>query len=508
MSLRVDDKLATFLQEVRRAAPDQKVYLVGGAVRDLSLGRAVKDLDFVVADGSVKLAKAVQRRFDGVWYSLDDEHQTARVILKQAQPGELVLDFTAFIGASLEEDLRQRDFTINAMAIDLDHLSEVIDPLGGQEDLRLARLRLSNPNSLLSDPLRVLRAVRMVRAFKLSTSPEMINQLRVATNGINRISGERIRDELLKCLALPNLSLTYDLLDAFGILDQLFFRVHTLDSSGKILTETSRESFHGIDDNMEQMRLPSQLTPEKESKTELNPLQMLDGFLKYLDNINPETLLPKQSTMLFSSPEILHGLKSAFEESLQGGRNRKQLLVLFALFFWRPPLSKPANEEKSGVGCLEFAEKLTNAFMLGQKEQKFFQLVCVGYRNIRTFQQEQEVGPLELYQYFKMVGCFGLESAVLHLVNESSTTTPNEGVKSLAEKIILTWFNDHDTIVDPPRLVDGDDLQSTLHLNPGPHLGSYLESIREAQVKGEIKNRDEALAYVSRLIVEGNYHDR
>jgi len=137
----MDKRLADFLREVRHTTPDQKVYLVGGAVRDLVLGRGVKDLDFVVADGSVRLAKAVRRRFDGVWYSLDDEHQTARVILEQGQPDELVLDFTSFIGGSLEEDLRQRDFTINAMAIDLDNLKVVIDPLGGQDDLKKGRLR-------------------------------------------------------------------------------------------------------------------------------------------------------------------------------------------------------------------------------------------------------------------------------------------------------------------------------------------------------------------------------
>src|SRR5690606_37904082 len=118
-------------------------------------------------------------------------------------------------------DLRQRDFTINAMAIDLDNLDEVIDPLGGHEDLRYRRLCLGNPLSLLSDPLRVLRAVRMVRTLELGTTIEIIEQLRIATKDINRISGERIRDELLKCLAEPGLAKTYELLREFGILAQL-----------------------------------------------------------------------------------------------------------------------------------------------------------------------------------------------------------------------------------------------------------------------------------------------
>jgi len=73
---------------------------------------------------------------------------------------------------------------------------------------------------------------------------------------------------------------------------------------------------------------------------------------------------------------------------------------------------------------------------------------------------------------------------------------------SIADAIIFTWYREQTKIVDPPRLVDGNDLQKILHLNSGPELGFYLESIREAQVTGEVKTRDEALAHVTRLMGE------
>lgn len=508
MNLRMDETLATFLREVRQAAPDQKVYLVGGAVRDLVLGRGVKDLDFVVADGSVQLAKAVRRRFKGVWYTLDDEHQTARVILKQGQPGELILDFTAFIGGSLEEDLRQRDFSINAMAIDLDNLSMAIDPLGGQDDLISGNLRLCNPQSLLSDPLRTIRAVRMTRTFNLDTGLEIINELRVASKSLYRISGERIRDELLKCLAMPDLALTYVLLKEYGILDQLLYRIFKPESSNQFLEENFVENSSDIDEFFEEDHLPTRQVLGKETKVERNFLKTLETLMLHIESENPDSIIPERCPVCLSIPDILQGLNLFLRETLQGGRTRKQLLILFAMFFSDLSFHPSSDPEMSPLGCLEFAERFTNTFMLGQKEHQFYEAVCIGYRNIFSLHQETKVDALQIYRYFKQVGSCGVVSALLHIVNYCASTSTMEEKNSLVEAIIFTWFREQATIVDPPSHVDGDDLQKILHLNPGPDLGFYLESIREAQVEGKVKNRDEALALVSQLVKEGKYHDR
>lgn len=486
MSLRVDKKLAEFLREVRNTAPDQKIYLVGGAVRDLVLDKTVKDLDFVVADGSVQLAKIVKRRFKGVWYSLDDEHQSARVILKQGDPDELVLDFTAFIGESLEQDLRQRDFTINAMAIDLDNLEEVIDPLGGLNDLRNGQLRPGNPQSMLNDPLRVLRAVRMIRTLELSHTFEITEQLRVATKGLNKISGERIRDELLKCLALPNLSLTYELLKKYEILDQLLFRIIKQESSKQSSADSFEENFSNNEDDFVQ-----------------NFLQTLERLILYIEKEDPDSSVFELCPVSISLPDILKNLNKNFGETLQGGRTRRQLLILYAMFFPHFPGYLADNQKAADSNCQAFAESFTNAFMLGQKEKQFFELVCAGYWEILSLGQEEEVDALQIYRFFRRVGSYGIETALLHLASYCASSSLVPEKISIADAIIFTWFREQTKIVDPPRLVDGDDLQKLLHLKTGPELGFYLESIREAQVTGEVKNRDEALEHVTQLIREG-----
>ena len=127
MSLQFVNDLLQLLDLVRELASGTRVYLVGGAIRDLLLGRLVKDLDFVQAHGSIQLARAVSRRMNGAVYTLDDVRHSARVILRQGKKDEQVLDFTSFIGETLEQDLGQRDFTINAMALDLEKPEILID---------------------------------------------------------------------------------------------------------------------------------------------------------------------------------------------------------------------------------------------------------------------------------------------------------------------------------------------------------------------------------------------
>ena len=503
MNLRMDKRLADFLREVRHTTPDQKVYLVGGAVRDLVLGRGVKDLDFVVADGSVRLAKAVRRRFDGVWYSLDDEHQTARVILEQGQPDELVLDFTSFIGGSLEEDLRQRDFTINAMAIDLDNLKVVIDPLGGQEDLKKGRLRLGNPNSMLSDPLRALRAVRMTRAFDLDLTLEIYEQLRVASTYLNRISGERIRDELLKCLAIPDLTETYGLLRDFGILYELQHRVFPQQVVQGELDNSTDESISLDRWSWENAYETHLEITNHESDIISHRLSALEQLMQVVEGRKTDPQLLVEMEQRFGSTDIQSHLKQLFDESLQAGRTRKELLILLSLFFKHEPVFESCNKKHMELKCLEFAENITNTFMLGQKEQKFFELVCVGYEKIMSLHQKDDVTPLQLYRYFKEVGSFGLESAILHKIEQQISPSPNEKLIFLADEIIRAWFLEYQVIVDPPRLIDGIFLQKSFHLSPGPELGYYLETIREAQVVGKVKNLEEAQALVMRMMKEG-----
>jgi poly(A) polymerase len=178
-------KKSKILETIRLLAQKRReeVYLVGGAVRDLLLGRLMgKDFDFVVQSDAEGLAKEIAREVGGHDFPLDEGFGTWRVVLKKKRK-KTELDFSRMQGKDIFEDLRQRDFTINSIAIhlkDIGRLSEacLIDPLNGLGDLRKRILRASSEESLRQDPLRMLRAFRFASILNFSVEDETSSSAR------------------------------------------------------------------------------------------------------------------------------------------------------------------------------------------------------------------------------------------------------------------------------------------------------------------------------------------
>jgi tRNA nucleotidyltransferase/poly(A) polymerase len=150
------------LDKVRDTLPDQELYLVGGAVRDMLLNRFSRDLDFAVPSNGVSLARRVARALDANFMVLDAERDTGRVIVIDSEGTRTFLDFATFRGEGLEGDLRDRDFTINAIAFSVQGQT-LIDPLNGVTDLHAKLIRACSHTSLQKDPVRILRLLLAAR---------------------------------------------------------------------------------------------------------------------------------------------------------------------------------------------------------------------------------------------------------------------------------------------------------------------------------------------------------
>jgi tRNA nucleotidyltransferase (CCA-adding enzyme) len=185
------------------------LYLVGGAVRDLLRGVEPPDLDVAVEVGALEIAELVAERLDGE-VEVHDRFGTATVLA----PG-MAVDFAQtrrerypvpgvlpeVEPASLDEDLRRRDFTVNAMAMPLAHdrLGELIDPLGGRADLEARTIRVLHDRSFVDDPTRLLRAVRYEARLDASMEPRTEELAVEAIDGgaLATVSGKRVRVELV-----------------------------------------------------------------------------------------------------------------------------------------------------------------------------------------------------------------------------------------------------------------------------------------------------------------------
>ena len=172
-------------------------YLVGGAVRDAFLGRkgTYLDLDFVVPEKSVEIAKKIAHHYQAGFIVLDEVRQIARVVFPQG-----TLDFALQEGSTLDTDLRRRDFTINAIAYNF-RQQETIDPLGGIQDLEKGIIRMISPDNLQDDPLRLLRAYRQAAQLGFDIDLETREQIRLLAPLIEEVAAERVQTEFNYILA-------------------------------------------------------------------------------------------------------------------------------------------------------------------------------------------------------------------------------------------------------------------------------------------------------------------
>jgi tRNA nucleotidyltransferase/poly(A) polymerase len=212
-------------------------YVVGGFVRDHILGRPCKDIDVVCIGSGIELAEQVAREFD-----LPDH---AVAIFKNFGTAMIKVDDwdVEFVGArkesyqrdsrkplvmegTLEDDQNRRDFTINALAVQLNeaHWGKLLDPFGGLADIeaKIIRTPLAPGITFSDDPLRMMRAVRFASQLGFDILPETFEALQTEKERLSIISMERITDELNKIILCQKPSYGFLLLDACGILPIIF----------------------------------------------------------------------------------------------------------------------------------------------------------------------------------------------------------------------------------------------------------------------------------------------
>ena len=210
------EELAPLTQRFRDA--ECRLYLVGGSVRDLLAGADTSsvDYDFTTDARPETIKKVLQGWADAIWTQgekfgtigarkrdRDIEITTHRAEAYHEDSRKPDVEFGDEVGA----DLARRDFTINAMALELTtDTPTLVDPFGGAGDLvtRTLRTPLSPEVSFNDDPLRMLRAARFIARFNATPVPELVEAVRSMHGRLSIVSAERVRDELDKLITLPH----------------------------------------------------------------------------------------------------------------------------------------------------------------------------------------------------------------------------------------------------------------------------------------------------------------
>jgi tRNA nucleotidyltransferase/poly(A) polymerase len=434
---------------IRSKSHDQQIWLVGGALRDHFLELTQPDLDFAVDGDAVALARELADALSVPCYVLDEQRDTVRVML----PEQGTLDFARLRAPTLEEDLRLRDFSMNAMAVGLDDPDHLVDPLGGLQDLKDKVLRACATDSIKRDALRSLRGIRLSASLTLRLENQTKEQIRQSADILSECAAERRRDELSKMLE-PDWVAT-----AMRLLRRLELLTSVLPKQAALAPDAWDRTLSIVDRLAEIMgAVVGGFEPERVGNLPLAELSLKLGRFRA-------------------------SLGSHLGSSLPGGHRSSQILFLAALH----------SETEDAKGSAYFSAR-----ELRYSEAEAARARTITRFRLRASDMEGSNTDLEAHRYFRDCGTAGIEAALLYLAisfAQSPTQDEWEMKVGVARKLFEVWFEKHDEIVNPAQFLRGDELATAFDLSPGPIIGELLAAIAEEQVETRVSSKDEALEF-------------
>jgi poly(A) polymerase len=482
---------AQALEIVRSALAGRRAWLVGGAVRDRLLGRAVADLDVVLdgdpGEGARAIAQAAKSAgTPAACFALSEEFGAWRVVAladrrspRSTIGGDWQVDVEAMRGDSLEADLRLRDFTVNAIAEPLAG-GEPLDPLGGLGDLQAGRLRMASSDAFKDDPLRVLRLVRVAVELGLEPEPEAIVAARAQAPRLERISPERVFLELQRIVASAQALRGLELMSELG-------------ATRVVLPEL--EALRGVEQSRFHHRDVYGHTLEVFERTiELTA-----------STSDPEPIAALGEEQRAPVMELL-------SEPLSDGMTRGQALRWAALLH---DAAKPATRSVRVLDRrvtflghdVQGAELARNVLGRLRASVRLREHVAAMVRaHLRLGFLVHEAQPLArgtVYDYLHACEPVEVDVTLLSVCDRLAT----RGAKAeqaiaahvdLARRMLddaLRWHR----VGAPKPLLRGDELARELGIPPGPRVGELLAGLVRAQYTGEVSTREQALVFVGRL---------
>ena len=481
-------------ESVRRLLPGfaaDRVWLVGGSVRDGFLGRPTSDFDFVFQGDALALGRRLANELGADYYDLDPQRGAGRLILTTGEGQRSVLDFSALRGPDIDEDLRRRDFTVNAMAIPFGMAglaTDLVDPLHGARDLQQKVLRACSATSIGDDPIRAVRAARLSAELGLRLETETIHQVRQASTALAGVSPERLRDELFRLLGTaPGTGLR--LLDHLGLVDSTLPEISPLRGLG----QPPPHAFDAFEHT-------------------LATVEHLDHLLRLLAG-----RAGKSAATDLTEAEALHRL-SDFRDDLTAyldfspsfGRPRAALLLWSALLH---DSGKPQSRATDAEGRLRFfghetigarvAVEASRRLRLSTVEQAEVEMTVLHHMRPEWLEAEAAPSARAVYRFFRAAESAGVSVVLLSLADLLGRFVPpapqdawRRRLES-ARTLLQAWFSERSLRVAPAMLLSGEEVMELRGILPGPDVGKILEALREAQAAGEVGTREEAERFVA-----------
>lgn len=442
-----------------------KVYLVGGSVRDYLLGKITYDRDLIVVDEDAKSFSLKLAEFFGATHiPLDETNKIYRIVLPDK---ENYLDITNPVENSLGKDIMRRDLTINAIAVNI-QTGDVIDLCNGISDLENRLLRGVREENFVDDPLRLLRVFRFYSVLGFELDESLVSIAKKYQNIVLNPAKERIEYELMKLFDGQFADDALLKMDECGVLEMYFPFVKEL----------------------------KQVPP--------NLHHHLDLFHHSVETV-------KQIGFLYNNSS--EKVKAHMDRVDFGGFSRIAHLRLAGFLHDIGKFSTWTIEEDTGrhrfikhddVGA-KLAKPMLKSMCFSNKQIDYLTLMIKKHMYPTAVVSAPELTDKVMMRFVRKMEDNAIDNILIAQADRLSARGPeitdeivNENISAL-NNLLEFYLKAKETLKPLPKLLNGNEVMSILSIKPSPQLGKIMEALQEAQISGDILTKDEAVAFIKTL---------
>jgi len=465
------------IKEISCLSKGFDVYVVGGFLRDLFLKRKYSDVDLAVNKNILEYSKRIAEGFKSKFITLNDVDKTYRVILKNSIISNI--DISLFNGRTIEQDLKNRDFTINAIAFNLKDFKSfrkqiIFSGSSALKDLKSKTINTVSVKSFEADPLRMLRAFRLAAELNFKLSQKTFKQIKHNAKLICKVAPERIKDEIFRILSVKNAVASIKEMDRCGLISEIFCEI-------KAMKKAKKKYYHHFGGLFQHS---------------LETMESSENILNNLKKYFPDNYIDLHKH--FGNNEI-------FSKNVT--RNG---LLKFAAFFHdnaKPETAKFVDGRMHFFGHeilgAEKIEKIMLSLKFGRRDIETVVFLIKHHMRLSTLTRSNTVTKRAALKFFRDIGSNTPDIIILSMsdwhsykklkIFSSSVLKSQE--KSARE--LLKYYYELKNTKPLPKIIDGNIIMRKFGLKPGPWIGDLLDFVFEAQEEGKISKLSEALEVIS-----------
>ncbi|WZL73427.1 HD domain-containing protein [Clostridiaceae bacterium 35-E11] len=468
------EELRDIIIQLSRCIPSE-IYIIGGCLRNYLLNRGCKDIDIVLEKNAVQAAKEFAKYHQAQLVTLDEKAGMARVIFKDKG---LIIDFSDMKGCTIQEDLRNRDFTMNALALKVRrdgvfYFDDIIDIFQGRDDIKNRKIRVVNENAFKEDPLRMLRAVRFMAELDFDLEENTMHLIRKHASEISQVVGESVSHELFHLLESQRTHYYFTFMDnELNLLDKIFPEIVPMKKVGQC-------DYHVVDS-------------WRHSLYTLKQVEKIIYAYGYFEC------------------HVAEAYEKHMQEIVGGNHTRKQLVKLAALFH---DIGKPGSKWIDEYGKIRFRGheivgmeimgEISERLNLSGKEKRYLCKMVKEHMWPLALYKMNDVSGKATYDLFKNFGDDTLDVLLIGLADIISTRkllNPHEAMgmhKIHAEYLANNYLTRFKTIMDISDIFDGEDIIKNFEISDEDMINELFEEVRKAIFYGIIPpQKDSALRYL------------